>query len=136
MRPSYGTSCAYSDHIVIMETALPSNLWKRLIKRSSMRGNQYFGWVLRDNPDFWKEQGFELKKNPNYYGCEMAKVNHHPVYEKIRYINQDYEEQAAVEVFPCDYGVIKHSHMVFLFEWSNAGGSRYPMIAAKQVDTI
>ena len=101
-----------------------------------MRGNQYFGWVLRDNPDFWKEQGFELKKNPNYYGCEMAKVNHHPVYEKIRYINQDYEEQAAVEVFPCDYGVIKHSHMVFLFEWSNAGGSRYPMIAAKQVDTI
>ena len=25
---------------------------------------------------------------------------------------------------------------VFLFEWNNSGGSKYPMIAAKQVSTV
>ena len=101
-----------------------------------MEKNEWLGWVLKDNPHFWEDQGFCIKQNPSYYGCERARINHHPVYEKIRYINQDYEEQAAVEVFACDYGVIKHDHMVFLFRWNNAGGGNYPMIAAKQISTI
>ena len=101
-----------------------------------MEKNEWFGWILQSNPHFWEDQGFIIKENPIYYGCERAKINHHPVYEKVRYINFDYEEEAAVVVFSCDYGVIQHAYMVFLFEWNNSGGSRYPMIAAKQVSTV
>lgn len=95
-----------------------------------------FGWILKENPFFWENQGFIKKVNPIYYGCKMAEVNHHPVYEKTGYFDRDCEEQAAVEVFSCDCGVIQNDYMVFLFEWNNAGGSKYPMIAAKQVCSI
>ena len=59
--------------------------------------NPFFGWILKDNPNFFEDNGFEKidNKDYHYFGCTIAKVNHKPVYRKQLYINYDYEEESA-----------------------------------------
>lgn len=98
----------------------------------------WFGWLLQDNPKFWEDNGFEKIdiSDFHYYGCEMAKVNKHPVYRKKLYINYDLEEDSMVEVFSCDYGVVQHWYLMAIHTWNNAGGSKYSLDILKQVGNI
>lgn len=102
-----------------------------------MQKNDWLGWLLRDNPHFWEDQGFhKATENINYYGCSRAEINKYPIYRKTLAICSDMEDWACVEVFACDYGVIKHSHLVAISTWNASGGSKYPLDAIKQVSTI
>lgn len=98
----------------------------------------FFGWILKKNPNFWEDNGFEKidTSNFHYYGCERAKANNYPVYRKRLYIDRDMEDDSMVEVFPCDYGSIKHQHLMAIHTWNNAGGSKYSLDILKQVGTI
>jgi len=94
------------------------------------------GWATYNNPKFWEQNGFRIKENPFYYGCEIAEDNHHPVYRKELALCSDYEDYCAVELFSCDFGVVQDHYLVFLFDWNNAGYTGYPLRAMMQVSTI
>ena len=100
--------------------------------------NPWFGWILEDNPNFWEDNGFHKVDSSNfhYYGCERAKVNKYPIYRKTLYINHDMEDCSMVEIFPCEYGGIKHQHLMAIHTWNNAGGNKYSLDILRQVGTI
>jgi hypothetical protein len=103
-----------------------------------MENNSWFGWILKHNPNFWEDNGYE-KINPNdfhYYGCNIARLNKYPVYRKSLYLCHDMEEQSMVEVFPCELGSIHHSHIVAIHTWNNAGGCKFSLDLVTQVSTI
>ena len=97
-----------------------------------------FGWILKDNPNFWEDNGYE-KVNPNnfhYYGCNIAKLNKYPVYRKYLYLCYDTEDQSMVEVFPCELGSVQHNYIVAIHTWNNAGGCKFSLDLVAQVSTI
>ena len=100
--------------------------------------NPYFGWILKDNPNFWEDNGFKKvdSYDYHYYGCATAKLNKYPVHRKTIYINENSEDVSMVEVFPCDIGCIKHNYIVSIHIWNNAGGSRFSLVAAQQICSI
>lgn len=98
----------------------------------------YFGWILKNNPNFWEDNGYE-KINPDnfhYYGCNIAKLNKYPIYRKYLYLCHDMEDLSMVEVFPCELGSIKHNHIVAIHTWNNAGGCKFSLDLVRQVSTI
>ena len=102
------------------------------------KANPFFGWILKDNPNFFEDNGYKLVDFPNfhYYGCLIAKANHVKVYRKELYIDYDMEDKSAVELFPCDVGSINHSYIVAIYTWNNAGYTGCPLKIVKQVLTI
>ena len=100
--------------------------------------NSYFGWILKENPNFWEDNDYKKidSSNFHYYGCNIAKVNKHPVYRKHLYICYDMEEDSMVEVFPCGIGVVCNDYIIAIHTWNNAGGSKFSLDIAKQVSTI
>lgn len=102
------------------------------------KDNPCFGWILKDNPNFWKDNGYDKIDSANfhYYGCDIAKLNKLPVYRKRLYICHDMEEDSMVEVFPCEIGGVQHEHIVAIHTWNNAGGTKFSLDIAKQVSTI
>lgn len=102
------------------------------------KDNPCFGWILQENPNFWEDNGFVKidTSDFHYYGCERAKLNKHPVYRKQLYVNHDMGDNSMVEVFPCDYGVIKHEHLMAIHTWNDSGGSKYSLNILVQVGTI
>ena len=102
------------------------------------KNNPFFGWILKDNPNFWEDNGYQKidVSNFHYYGCGIAKLNHLPVYRKHLYINYDMEDDSMVEVFPCNTGVVNHEYIVAVHTWNNAGGTKFSLDIAAQVSTI
>lgn len=105
---------------------------------TSKTSNPCFGWILKDNPKFWEDNGYKKIDSTNfhYYGCNIAKLNKYPVYRKYIYVCNDMEDQSMVEVFPCELGSIQHSHIVAIHTWNNAGGNKFSLDAVRQVATI
>lgn len=103
-----------------------------------MKTCDYFGWILKDNPNFWEDNGYEKIDSTNfhYYGCNIAKLNKYPVYRKYLYLCRDTEDQSMVEVFPCELGSIHHNHIVAIHTWNNAGGNKFSLDFVKQMSTI
>lgn len=97
----------------------------------------YFGWILKENPNFWEDNGYEKidSSNFHYYGCTIAKANKKPVYRKYLYVCKDTEDASMVEVFPCDVGIC-HNYIVAIHTWNNAGGSKCSLDVIKQVSDI
>lgn len=102
------------------------------------KDNPWFGWILEENPNFWEDNGYKKVDSSNfhYYGCTCAKLNKNPVYRKHLYICYDMEDDSMVEVFPCEYGVIKDAYIVAIHTWNNSGGSKFSLDVVKQVSTI
>ena len=102
------------------------------------KANPFFGWILKDNPNFWEDNGYKpiALSNFHYYGCNIAKENHLKVYRKQLYINYDMEEESMIELFPCGVASTNHSYMVAIYEWNNAGDTGCPLKIVKQVLTI
>lgn len=100
--------------------------------------NDYFGWVLDNNPNFWEDNGFVKIQSikHHYFGCNLAKVNHHPIYRKQLYLNYDYEEECAVEVFSCEIGCVQHTYILALYEWNNSGGTDFALKLVRQVSSV
>ena len=107
--------------------------------KTTNKNNPFLGWIVKDNPNFWEDNGYK-KIIPNndyhYYGCKIAKANNYPIYKKQLYINYDMEDESYVEVFACESGVIKHAHIVAIHTWNNAGGCKFSLNIAKQIFTI
>ena len=102
------------------------------------QNSPFFGWILKDNPTFWEDNGFE-KVNTfdfHYYGCIYAKANNLPVYRKQLYIDYDMEEDSAVEVFPIEPGSVCHTYLMAIHTWNNAGGCKFSLDLVCQVSTI
>ena len=100
--------------------------------------NPYFGWILRENPNFWQDNGYKNVDSSkfHYYGCNIAKLNKYPVYRKHLYICHDMEDDSMVEVFPCGVGAVNHDYIIAIHTWNNAGGLKFSLDIAKQVSTI
>ena len=103
-----------------------------------MKHNPMFGWILKDFPNFWQDNGYQEidTKDYHYYGLTIPKANRFPVYRKQLYINYDGEEESFVEVFPCDIGYIKHDYIVAIHIWNNAGWTGSPLRLVTQVMSI
>lgn len=103
-----------------------------------MKDINYFGWILKDNPNFFEDNGFEKINNTNYhyFGCTIAKANNMPVYRKQLYINYDYEEESAVYIFPANIGVVNHEYLMAIYEWNNACGDFCQLKLVRLVTTI
>ena len=104
----------------------------------NLKNIPWFGWILKDNPNFWENNGYEKidSSNFHYYGCVIAKENRLPVYSKHLYICHDTEDDSMVEVFPCDIGGMNSSYIVAIHTWNNAGGTKFSLDIAMQVCTI
>ena len=100
--------------------------------------NDYFGWVLKDNPNFWEDNGYTNidVTNYHYFGCAIAKTNNYPVYEKQLWMNYALEEESCVRVFPFEVGSIKHIYLVSIYTWYRDGGSKFSLDIAKQVSSV
>jgi hypothetical protein len=94
--------------------------------------------LLKDNPNFFEDNGFEKidNKGYHYFGCTIAKGNNKPVYRKQLYINYDYEEESAVYIFPANIGGVNHEYLMAIYEWNNAGGDSCPLKLVRLVTTI
>ena len=103
-----------------------------------MKNNPYFGWILKDNPTFWEDNGFEKCNTTNYhyFGCKIAAANNRPLYKKQLYIDHDYEEEAAVEVFCCELGSVADNYIVAIYDWNNAGYTGFALKEVRQISTI
>lgn len=42
-----------------------------------MKKNDWLGWVLKENPHFWEDNGFQKidSRDFHYFGCKIAKLN-------------------------------------------------------------
>ena len=100
--------------------------------------NPFFGWILRDHPTFWEDNGFEQIDNSkyHYFGLSIPKGNHCPVYRKELYVNYDYEEEAEVVVFPYEKSPVTHSYIMAIYEWNNAGDTGCPLKQVSHIQTI
>lgn len=103
-----------------------------------MKNSLWFGWILQHNPNFWEDNGYEKINSDDfhYYGCDIAKLNKHPVYRKSLYLCHDMEEESMVEVFSCELGSIQHSYIVAIHTWNNAGGYKFSLDLVTQVSTV
>lgn len=103
-----------------------------------MTREELLWWQIKKNPTFWEDNGYKKTYPPHfhYYGSEIARINMYPVYVKKLYICRDMEDEALVELFPCEVGVIKHSHLVAIHTWNNSGGTKFSLDAVRQVLTV